>query len=93
MNKIMVALVVIHYQISKEFLVKAHAFAHFHFIIKLAMFNVNVYRLKPKISISACHYSCLGCSGPKDTDCLTCDNSTREYFLLNSTCMCIPSYI
>jgi len=82
MNKLMVALVAIHYQISKEFLFKVHAFAHFHITLRLTNLNVNVYNLKLKISISACHYSCLDCSGPKDTDCVTCDHSTRVYFSL-----------
>ena len=38
------------------------------------------------VTVLACHSVCATCTGPLQTDCLTCTDSTRR--VVNNTCTC-----
>ncbi|CAD8189351.1 unnamed protein product [Paramecium pentaurelia] len=48
---------------------------------------------KDKVLLFNCHYSCLTCKGPQDTDCLSCGENTNRYFQSEvSMCKCNQGY-
>lgn len=38
------------------------------------------------VTVLACHSVCATCTGPLQTDCLTCSDTTRR--VVNNTCTC-----
>ncbi len=47
------------------------------------------YYLASGKSCAACHYSCLTCSGPTRSECLSCDTSIRTFEASTRACGCI----
>ncbi|CAD8177777.1 unnamed protein product [Paramecium octaurelia] len=39
-----------------------------------------------------CHYSCMSCKGPLETDCLQCSSIAHRYLTIDNKCSCTQAY-